>query len=81
MLVSFSGSSSVGCAGLLDVVEAEAAVVGVGRAAAALHRVGAHVHDEGLRVTCEKYQLLDDLISSCPLHCPMTMGSNGPNGI
>ena len=81
MLVSFSGSSSVGCAGLLDVVEAEAAVVGVGRAAAALHRVGAHVHDEGLRVTCENYQLLDVLISSCPLHSPMTMGSSGPISI
>ena len=39
------------CARLLDVVETEAAVLGVGGGPAALHSVGVDVDDERLRVT------------------------------
>ena len=49
-LVAFLLSGSR-CARLLDVVETEAAVLGVGGGPAALHGVGVDVDDERLRVT------------------------------
>ena len=48
--MDLKGSSS-GSARLLNIVETKSSVVGVGRTAAALDRVGVHVDDEGLCIT------------------------------